>query len=100
MTGQAQGKPREKTVKSFYSKREITIYAFFYMQALYCYISDVSLSLFSPQAIFKDPFRGGNNILVPTIPTESALHIHVFSLFVPFHINLNKRAKRIAVTSY
>jgi hypothetical protein len=100
MMGQAQGKPREKTVKSFYSKREITIYVLFYMQAFYCYISGVSLSVFSPQAIFKDPFRGGNNILVLPVATESSPYINTFSLLCHlFVINSNKRARRIAVTN-
>jgi hypothetical protein len=70
---QAQAKLQEKTVKSFYSKWGDYNRCAPYMKkkTFYCYIADISLSVLSPQAIFKDPFRGGNNILVLPIPTDS-----------------------------
>lgn len=74
----AQDKPREKTVKSFYSKIVITIYYYTCVFFFICKHFTVAFLTFlfsvsSPQAIFKDPFRGGNNVLVLPIATESAL---------------------------
>lgn len=66
---QVLDKHRERIVKSSYSKTiRITEKKFCPISYIIvaCYISNyVSLSC-SPQAIFKDPFRGGNNILVST----------------------------------
>jgi hypothetical protein len=53
----------------------------------------VPLPVFSPQAIFKDPFRGGNNILVLSIPTESFPILMCFSLVMIFNIMGNGRAQ-------
>ena len=78
---QAQGKLQEKTVKSFYSKWGLQQMRSLYVEKIfYCYIADISLSVHSPQAIFKDPFRGGTNILVHPIPTDSYHSTHAFSL--------------------
>lgn len=59
-------RPLERIVKLFYSKSKSfpkTINLYFQFSLLNVECNSFSI-YYSPQAIFKDPFRGGNNILV------------------------------------
>ena len=68
----ALDKPLVKIVKWSYSKNlcsDTSIHATSFTTC-HCRFNFVLFFLLSPQAIFKDPFRGGNNILVSSVILE------------------------------